>query len=324
MTFSFVATKDYNCSLKFPTRDNFTTCELKNVKYNGREKINVNFNESLLLASVGNQSQLQFVNQVKFTSSKLDGVPNAVFDTFKELKVLDASDSSVHYINALTFVFATSLEQIFIHSNRLTRLNPYCYVHTKNLTLLDLSDNQISTVSSYAFNALENLETLSLSNNRIKALDDFVFRPLLNLKWLWLDRNKLNLISSELFSKVNANLEGIYLQHNSLDMISPFVLDHLPKLRFILLDGNNCVSRSFKNHFIQGNTSIKLELRSCFKAFLKAVENDAAKYNVTLALYQTRDDIEKCVEDFDELKMLLQEVQNQVDELAWTKNWEKY
>jgi Leucine-rich repeat (LRR) protein len=304
--------KDYDCNLKFPIRDNFTTCELKNVRFNGRDKIKVNFNETALLEAVEDQPQLNFVKQVRFISSKLDGIPNAVFETFAELKVLDASNVNVHYINSLTFVFATSLEQLFLYSNRLTRLNAYCYVHTKNLLVLDLSDNIIASVSSQAFTSLEKLETLSLANNRIDVLDDLVFRPLKSLQWLWLDRNRLNLISSDLFTHVNANLEGIYLNSNRIDMISPFVFDHLASLRFLMLDANNCVDRGFKNHHIKENSSIKMELRRCFRAFLKSVDGDAAKHNVSLALTQTNDEIKECQENSDDIKTEIDSIQSQL------------
>lgn len=323
----FITSKDFECNFVeffLETRNqSFVTCELKDVKYNGRETfyLNANHSEIQRIADINPTEEYMeriedYVTQVKFVASKVSSIPNSIFRKFQQLRVLDVSNIELHNVNSLSLNGAEHLQMIFLYNNRLTTIKDHSFVHTKNLKLLDLSNNEILTIQRSAFSSLASLEELSLSNNRIKALEDSTFNNLINLQWIWLDRNKLTLISSDLFVKSNGKLRGIFLNNNKLSSISPYVFDNLESLRFLLLNGNSCVNEDFKDHTIQDNASVKFELRHCLKAYRNITSNGDEKYNITQALSQTRESAAACLNETLSFMSALHLVQNQISKLV--------
>lgn len=298
---------------------------MKYIKYDGLENFNLNANRSEIQRIAGFKPSEEYIDadrvedlvtQVKFASSKVSSIPNSIFRKFQKLQVLDASNIELHSINSLSLNGAQHLVMVFLYNNQLTTINDYSFVHTKNLKLLDLSNNYISTIQRAAFNSLVNLEELSLSNNKIEVLEDSTFHHLESLKWIWLDNNRLNMISSDLFIKSNRDLSGIFLNSNMIGIISPYIFDNLETLRFLMLSGNSCVDRDFKDHFIQDNVSIKFELRECLKAYRDISPSGDEKYNITQALAQTRDTVGSCLNDTLSFMSALYTVQNQISKLV--------
>lgn len=323
--------KDVNCKFKkvlIETKhETFVTCDLENVKYNGRENFAIaldyssqrnntgsiiNVMKPMTVVNPDDEEINNLVTQVRFLSSKVSTIPNIVFRTFKQLKVFDASHVELLNINSLSFNNAASLKMIFLQNNRITSVNDYVFVHTKNLTNLDLSNNQITRVQAFAFNSLENLVDLSLSNNKIATLDDKTFHPLISLKWIWLDHNRLSMIHSDLFLKVNQQLHGIFLNDNAIYMISPYVFDNPAKLRFLMLAGNNCINLNFKDHVIPDNAAIKLELRDCHKQYRKVFPQQEAKYNMTQSIALFGEAILNCVNETAQYNAQLEFIEVQV------------
>lgn len=289
--------KDAECNFKKITletkSETHVTCEFNNVKYDGRDNFNIIANHSVLqnISGINPDDEYvdedridDFVTQINFKSSKVSSIPNMIFRKFSQLQVFDGSRVELHNINSLSLNGAENLQMIFLYSNRLTTVNDYCFVHSKNLKILDLSTNKISQIQAFAFNSLNNLEELSLSNNQIKSIEDATFQPLTQLKWIWLDRNQISVVSSDLFSKTNENLFGVYLNNNDISRISPYVFDHLKQLRFLMLIGNKCINRDFKHFVVQENASIKMEMRECFLEYQKIHRPEDEKHNITVKL----------------------------------------
>lgn len=321
--------KDAECNFKkiiLETKsETHVTCEFNNVKYDGRDNFNIIANHSVLqnISGINPEDEYvdedridDFVTQINFKSSKVSSIPNTIFRKFSQLQVFDGSSVDLHNINSLSLNGAENLQMIFLYSNRLTTVNDYCFVHSKNLKILDLSSNKISQIQAFAFNSLNNLEELSLSNNQIKSIDDATFQPLTQLKWIWLDRNQISVVSSDLFSKTNENLFGIYLNNNDISIISPYVFDHLKQLRFLMLIGNKCINRDFKHFVIQENASIKMEMRECFLEYQKIHRPEDDKHNITVKLNALDIANRRCINaTFDTLESLSR-VQSEISKLV--------
>lgn len=330
----FTTAKDFNCKIKKVSietkQKTFVTCELENVKYDGKDKFGLKWNKTALEIVAGftpNEEYIDeerindFVTQVKFKSSTMSTIPNEIFDKLPQVQVFDAIGVALQSVNALSFNKAGSLLMIFLNHNRLTIINDNVFVHSKNLETLDLSNNKISKITSLAFNSLTSLEELSLSNNHIASFDDGTFSSLTKIKWIWLDRNRITMIPSDFFTKANANLHGIHLDNNELNAISPFVFDNLSALRFLWLRGNNCVSMNFVNYVIPDNAGIKLELKECHQKYRKLMnaandKNDEDnKYNVTQIYERLRIANNNCANESLSIESVLNLMKQQIAKL---------
>ena len=259
-----------------------------------------------------------FVTKIKFKWSTIFKIPNLVFQKFENLQVFDGSSAGLHNITMLSFNGAGNLKTILLHNNHLSAINNNCFIHSKNLKYLDLSNNKITKIQAHAFNSLNNLEVLSLSNNNIKTLDSEILSHLTNLQWIWLDRNHFSIISSTLFPRTNVKLHGIYLNSNEIVKISPLAFNNLPKLRFLMLSGNPCINRNFKNHVIQENASIKVEMKTCLKEYQedeKLMQQDA-KYNMTKTVKRLESFIMTCANE-------TRQIEKNIDEALKTMNYFK-
>ena len=237
---------------------------------------------------ISSESFRNTITRVAFKWSKLSNVPNEIFTKFPQLEIFDGSHINLQNLNSLSFNKAENLLDVFLNNNNLKNINSYVFVHLKKLETLDLSFNNIQVVHLFAFNGLDSLQSLDLSQNKISNLDDSTFLPLKNLNSIWLDRNRLKVISSYLFTEVNDQLERISMNRNSISVISPKVFDRLKNLQFLHLNGNECISKSFVNHVIQENVSIKMELRSCFKNYRKNFLNEIEEINLELQLKELK------------------------------------
>lgn len=209
-------------------------------------------------------------------------IPNSIFTTFTKLEIFDASSTSLQEINSLSFNKASSLLYILLQQNRLKIIKDYTFVHCKALKILDLAQNDIQTVQKYAFISLERLERLDLGRNKIKSIDDDIFQSLSNVQWIWMNNNRIKRITSKIFTKKNSMIEGIDFKHNGIIAISPYAFVDLEKLRFLMLNGNKCVKRDFKNHIIYENVAIALELNECYSKYRKLVPTEDVNHNLTL------------------------------------------
>lgn len=318
--------KVYNCNFYKvePGNENSSVvCELKSVKFSERNHFGLKSNKTTLEYLAGivedyieDDKINDYVEQFKFKESKLSSIPNIIFQIFDKLQVFDATNTELKYINAKSFKSTENLLKMFLHNNRLTTIDNFSFSGTKKLETLDLSSNIIVKVHSRAFASLDSLIDLNLSNNKISSFDDETFQNLLNLKWLGLDHNQLTMIASTLFTKNHGNLEGISLNFNNIKEISPNVFDNLKSLRFLMLAGNKCVNKSFNNHVIQENTSIKMELNQCHKNYRKVFPLDDEKFNITMNLDRLEKSREICNYEFTSVNESVTNIHQQLEKLV--------
>lgn len=293
-----------NCTYQdvvyYPTGEKFWTCELKNVKYDtglvsfSHQPKNITLND-------GERDYVETIEdtlkRIKFVSSSIHNIPNAIFQKFPKVEILEVFGCGLRDMNGLSLNNAENLRILMAYDNKLMTLQDYSLVHVKNLENLDLSRNQIESIHYHAFSGLENLRELSLSRNRISAIDNNIFLPLTSLKWIWLGRNKLTLASVHLFSKANINLEGVYLEHNNISAISPYLFDNLEALKFLFLNGNHCINKDFVNFNIANNINMKKDLNNCYKEYRNLVPDEEQKHNIKQLLNDVEIDHKKCEED---------------------------
>jgi Leucine-rich repeat (LRR) protein len=89
------------------------------------------------------------------------------------------------------------------------------------------------------------LKELDLSHNLIEELHAGTFTELISLETLTMNFNRIEVLPDHLF-RYNENLQELFLWYNRIEVIEPALLNHLPKLTFLDLADNVCVSM-FKN-----------------------------------------------------------------------------
>lgn len=307
----------------------YISCDLKDVKFNNQSRLDVKIDGSTIktvqnVLNISLKTDEYFVEneikslvkQLKFKSSKLTMIPNVIFQEFQKMEFLYASDVDLNDINSLSFNKAENLLEAFLQNNRLKTIKSYVFVHTKKLEVLDLSANRIENIQAFAFIGLNNLKSLDLSNNKLSELDDSTFIPLVNLNAIWLNHNQLTLITSIIFTKVNQKLQKISMSHNNINEISPHLFDNLESLRFLLLNGNNCIDKSFINHVIPENASIKMELKKCHQKYRKVLPKDDEEFNIANVLKRVESATKICNDEFAILKDLQASIEDQMKQLS--------
>lgn len=189
-----------------------------------------------------------------------------LFTTFPNLSTLEISLSGLQSINIPDFI---QLRRLLIDRNNISRIERAAFVSQRRLTYLNARDNIIREIDEYAFVGLSSLESLVLIDNHIENLAPRTFQPLTNISYLDLEGNRLTSISADLFSQ-NTQIRSLYLDFNQIEEISPRFSANLgDKLRYIDLEGNNCIDRRFSINDDDDFSRIILHnsLRTCYNNF---------------------------------------------------------
>jgi hypothetical protein len=322
-TLQSTSAETFSCKfVKLQPTGSTLSCELFNVFFMQRKLFNLEVNKTAIETLIDvdedyfeDETCNDVVKELKFKSSKLTTIPVKVFEVFSQLEVFNAADTELKILLPRTFEKAENLQAIYLQNNRISKIENEIFNYVRTLKILDLSNNQIVKIHAKDLAKLESLEDLNLSNNRLSELDDDIFANLRSLKSIGLESNELTMIASNLFTKVHINLATISMNFNQIDEISPNVFDTLENLRFLFLSGNKCVDRSFTNHVIPDNVSIKMELAECFKKFRKIFLMSDGKFNITKDLVQVGKSQEVCDYEFGSLKKALEEMERQLEKV---------
>jgi Leucine-rich repeat (LRR) protein len=234
--------------------EKFTQCTLKNVHYiTGKGLKFSNSSNDIAYAKM----------RVTFVESSAETIPQ-IFYTFTNLEILEMNRVGLRNIFTSNFQRASNLRVFHAYGNRLTKLDAHSFAEAPQLEYLDLSQNKISNIDVNAFRGCGKLRELSLTDNKISIIDEQTFAPLKNLTWIWLDRNELRIVSLNMLVS-NQKLIGVNLNNNPISAFSAVLLDRLPSLKYLYMEGNNCTSNTFVNTVVAGNTNIKLQLATCYQ-----------------------------------------------------------
>ena len=138
---------------------------------------------------------------------------------------------------------ATSLQYLFVSSNRLTSINAKDLTGLSHLGELYLQNNSISSVDEMAFSDTASLGYIELSDNQLHSIPNV--RGLQSLTTLSLFNNLITEVRAADFENV-PQLCDVKLSGNNVSTVEKGSLDSLPAMRGyqgrICLDGNplNC------------------------------------------------------------------------------------
>ena len=165
----------------------------------------------------------------------LSSVPHFI-KRLSQLKMLDLAFNNIEKVN--DDEFPTSLEYLYLSSNRINEIPTASLRHLKYLTVLELGANKISTFpEKFEF---DSLKELWLSGNRISNNGKLDFSHLPNLKILSLQCNKLSgtIFISSSFLSLPLSIEELYLSENQIENFQLAPEYSFPNLKVLDLSYN--------------------------------------------------------------------------------------
>jgi len=135
----------------------------------------------------------------------------------------------------------TTLTQLHLDNNRLTRLPDNCLTNLTALTWFSASRNNITELQDKLFDGLGKLQTLQLSYNHITILKNGLFDRLLKLDTLSVHNNNVSSIGSRVFDGL-FNLKTLDLSYNGITELENGLFDGLHKLEKLNISHNGISS----------------------------------------------------------------------------------
>ncbi|KAL0829375.1 hypothetical protein ABMA28_004152 [Loxostege sticticalis] len=164
-------------------------------------------------------------------------IPAKVIVRLEHLQYLNIQYANIFSIPSFAFTNSTTLREITLPKNKITKLEKMAFAHLLRLSNFSLAENQISELNRDVFYYLPNLQRLYLSKNTISVLHDGCFKHLSNLIRLDLDNNLLTVVIRENFQGLS-NLISLDMRNNKLTLIGDLAFAELWSLQELYLDGN--------------------------------------------------------------------------------------
>lgn len=164
-------------------------------------------------------------------------IPAKVIVRLEHLQYINIQYANIFSIPSFAFTNSTTLREITLPKNKITKLERNAFAHLLRLSNVSLVENQISELNRDVFYYLPNLQRLYLSKNTISVLHDGCFKHLSNLIRLDLDNNLLTVVIRENFQGLS-NLITLDMRNNKLTMIGDLAFAELWSLQELYLDGN--------------------------------------------------------------------------------------
>lgn len=109
------------------------------------------------------------VENVYFTDSRLDFVPDEIFTEFPSITRLDLSSVGLRELHQI-FMNCTSLTHLILNQNELKDLPGKVFSNCLNLEHVEIFDNAVGAIDKNAFQGLTSLKTLSIQNSEAKTI----------------------------------------------------------------------------------------------------------------------------------------------------------
>lgn len=193
------ANRVYQCSESTRYASDQNTCILEGFEGTGQYSFN--------------DRRASSIKRVAFMNSKCNEIPASIFNAFKQIELLMMNKTSLQQVGELGA--ASSLKQLILNDNAITKLKDDVFSDASNLELLDLTKNQVRDISKFAFRGLTELKTLNLQFNLITELDKEVFLPLMKIHRIDLSNNALQQFDPLLFYPCK-HLRELLLKENRL------------------------------------------------------------------------------------------------------------
>lgn len=207
----------------------------------------VNFN--------GGVEVFQTLKQLKIldlSSNLIDNIERHMFFGLESLVKLDMSNNKLYILPYQVFEFLPSIEVIDLSRNLLVSFLDGFFRYNHKLKSLLLHNNLIGKIHKSALYELRELHTLDLSYNQLLTVDRNAFDTLDGLKFLKLDHNNIHLLSANVFLSLK-QLETLDLSFNVLEELPLGIFAHQFSLQQLTMD-NTQISKL--DNFISKNSVI--------------------------------------------------------------------
>ncbi len=200
-------------------------------------------------------------------NSTLTTLPDGVFDSLRELRLLNLANNSLTTLEATTFDGLTNLTSLNLAGNQITTLptgvfgmmpdlatlslagnrlgslSGNTFLKQTELMELDLSGNSLIVLPPNPFNGATKIERLDLSNSGVGGNNTILpansFNRMTNLRELYLHDNHLTSLHGDLFSDSKlSTVRTLTLNGNALTGMTATTFNGLTGLRVLDLGGN--------------------------------------------------------------------------------------
>ncbi|KAM7417890.1 hypothetical protein PAMA_017510 [Pampus argenteus] len=180
-----------------------------------------------------NLAQLEELNLSRNALNNNLGSNSKALQSISTLKILDISMNSLSdHVVEMYLRKKSSLDQLKMTGNVLTRLTHNLFKESKNLKVITLDDNLISVIDQGTFEPLSQLETLNLAKNNLAHICDFKLNQVKNLN---LSRNSIEFFITHEDDQLY-RLEILDLSYNKLVYFP--IVPKMNSLRYLHLQNN--------------------------------------------------------------------------------------
>uniref|UniRef100_A0A3Q0RIB3 Leucine rich repeat containing 32 n=1 Tax=Amphilophus citrinellus TaxID=61819 RepID=A0A3Q0RIB3_AMPCI len=212
------------------------------------------------LISEGAFENLVRLEQLNLSRNELNnnlGSNSKALQSLSGLKTLDISMNSLSDVAAERYLRnKSSLDQLKMTGNALTRLSHNLFTESKNLRVITIDDNLISEIEQGTFEPLIQLEMLNLAKNNLVHICDF---QLHQVKYLNLSRNSVEFFVTHEDNRLY-RLEILDLSHNKLLYLP--IVPKMNRLRYLYLQNNMIGSLNSEATMVSETNSLYSEIVS--------------------------------------------------------------
>ncbi|XP_069824979.1 osteomodulin isoform X1 [Dendropsophus ebraccatus] len=191
--------------------------------------------EAVTMKSFVNATNLMEIN-LSHNKLKSNKIETGVFATSRHLHQIYLNNNDLEEIPSS---ISSSVERIFLGSNKINKVRENDLQGLVNVTMLDLCNNRIDNIKGRTLSKLTRLMQLNICNNKLHSMPASLPTSLM---YLSLENNSISNIPDNYFSNL-PNMVAIRMSHNKIDEVPLFTFD-LPKLMELNL-GHNKLKRIF-------------------------------------------------------------------------------
>ncbi|KAJ8357333.1 hypothetical protein SKAU_G00201270 [Synaphobranchus kaupii] len=181
-------------------------------------------------------SRLHKLKELYLSRNCLSVLPIGIFSKLVALSKLSLFGNCLETLSVGVFG-RMPLQKLWLHDNKLNRLEGDVFQNLTQLRLLVLNRNRIGSVSVHAFRGLGALGELSLHTNMLDSLEEGTFSGLTSLVNISLEHNHLRSLPGNLLHGL-ASLKRLDIHNNSLPNLPRELLASLDSVDEVLLSQN--------------------------------------------------------------------------------------
>lgn len=205
--------------------------------------------EAVNMNSFINATNLREIN-LSYNKLKSQKIDHGVFAKSPHLHQLYLNNNELEEIPS---PFSTSVERIFLGSNKINRIKEQDLQGLVNVTMLDLCNNRIDSIKGKALSKLTKLMQLNICNNKLNSMPANL-PP--SLMYLSLENNSISKIPDDYFSKL-PNIVAIRIAQNKIEDVAMNTFN-LPNIMELNLGHNKLknifyIPRSLEHLYLHDN-----------------------------------------------------------------------